>query len=32
VLSIYINNPEFLQQLLDAFEPLALEFTVLEEE
>jgi bacillithiol biosynthesis cysteine-adding enzyme BshC len=32
VLSIYINNPEFLQQLLDAFDPLALEFTVLEEE
>ncbi|MBC6606003.1 bacillithiol biosynthesis cysteine-adding enzyme BshC [Hymenobacter sp. BT188] len=32
VLSIFINNPEFLQQLLDAFDPLALEFTVLEEE
>ncbi|GAB2458593.1 putative cysteine ligase BshC [Hymenobacter qilianensis] len=32
VLSIVINNPEFLQQLLDSFEPLALEFTVLEEE
>jgi bacillithiol biosynthesis cysteine-adding enzyme BshC len=32
VLSILINNSEFLQQLLDAFDPLALEFTVLEEE
>ena len=32
VLSILINNPGFIQQLLDAFEPLALEFTVLEEE
>ncbi|MBW3131195.1 bacillithiol biosynthesis cysteine-adding enzyme BshC [Hymenobacter profundi] len=32
VLSVYINNPNFLQQLLDTFEPLALEFTVLEEE
>lgn len=32
VLSIYINNPEFLRQLLEAFDPLALEFTVLEEE
>jgi len=32
VLSVLINNPEFLNQLLEAFEPLALEFTVLEEE
>ena len=32
VLNILINNPEYIQQLLDAFEPLALEFTVLEEE
>ena len=32
VLSILINNPEFLPQLLDTFDPLALEFTVLEEE
>ncbi|WP_345125416.1 bacillithiol biosynthesis cysteine-adding enzyme BshC [Hymenobacter antarcticus] len=32
VLSILINNPGFIQDLLDAFEPLALEFTVLEEE
>ncbi|HEX8329170.1 MAG TPA: bacillithiol biosynthesis cysteine-adding enzyme BshC [Hymenobacter sp.] len=32
VLSILINNPGFIEQLLDAFEPLALEFTVLEEE
>ena len=32
VLSILINNPGFIKQLLDAFEPLALEFTVLEEE
>ncbi|GAB2773305.1 bacillithiol biosynthesis cysteine-adding enzyme BshC [Hymenobacter luteus] len=32
VLSILINNPQFIQQLLDAFDPLALEFTVLEEE
>ena len=32
VLSILINNPEFIRQLLDAFEPLALKFTVLEEE
>ncbi len=32
VLSVLINNPEFIQQLLEAFEPLALEFTVLEEE
>jgi bacillithiol biosynthesis cysteine-adding enzyme BshC len=32
VLSIVINNPDFIRQLLDAFEPLALEFTVLEEE
>ena len=32
VLSILINNPEFIKQLLEAFEPLALEFTVLEEE
>ena len=32
VLSILINNPAFIKQLLDAFEPLALEFTVLEEE
>ncbi|SMB94613.1 conserved hypothetical protein-like [Hymenobacter roseosalivarius DSM 11622] len=31
VLSILINNPAFIQQLLDAFDPLALEFTVLEE-
>jgi bacillithiol biosynthesis cysteine-adding enzyme BshC len=32
VLSILINNPDFIRQLLDAFDPLALEFTVLEEE
>ena len=32
VLSILINNPGFIEQLLEAFEPLALEFTVLEEE
>ncbi|GAA4368003.1 bacillithiol biosynthesis cysteine-adding enzyme BshC [Hymenobacter saemangeumensis] len=32
VLSILINNPGFIEQLIDAFEPLALEFTVLEEE
>jgi len=32
VLSILINNPDFIQQLIEAFEPLALEFTVLEEE
>lgn len=31
VLSILINNPGFIGQLLDAFEPLALESTVLEE-
>ena len=31
VLSILINNPDFIQDLLDAFEPLKLEFTVLEE-
>ena len=32
VLSIYINNPQFIEQLLAAFDPLALEFTVLEED
>jgi bacillithiol biosynthesis cysteine-adding enzyme BshC len=32
VLSILINNPAFIEQLLAEFEPLALEFTVLEEE
>ena len=32
ILSILINNPQFIEQLLDAFDPLALEFTVLEEE
>ena len=32
VLSILINNPGFIGQLLESFEPLALEFTVLEEE
>jgi bacillithiol biosynthesis cysteine-adding enzyme BshC len=32
VLSVLINNPAFFEQLLAAFEPLALEFTVLEEE
>ncbi|MBT9391989.1 bacillithiol biosynthesis cysteine-adding enzyme BshC [Hymenobacter sp. NST-14] len=32
VLNILINNPGFINQLLDAFDPLALEFTVLEEE
>ena len=32
VLNILINNPGFIQQLLEAFDPLALEFTVLEEE
>ncbi|MCR5888427.1 bacillithiol biosynthesis cysteine-adding enzyme BshC [Hymenobacter sp. J193] len=32
VLNILINNPGFINQLLEAFDPLALEFTVLEEE
>ena len=32
ILSIYINNPQFIEQLLEAFDPLALEFTVLEED
>lgn len=32
VLSVLINNPNFISQLLEAFDPLALEFTVLEEE
>ena len=32
VLSILLNNPDFIAQLLEAFDPLALEFTVLEEE
>ncbi|MBG8555120.1 bacillithiol biosynthesis cysteine-adding enzyme BshC [Hymenobacter guriensis] len=32
VLNILINNPGFITQLLEAFDPLALEFTVLEEE
>ncbi|WP_310393716.1 bacillithiol biosynthesis cysteine-adding enzyme BshC [Hymenobacter sp.] len=32
VLSILVNNPEFIQDLLAAFDPLALEFTVLVEE
>ncbi|OWP65109.1 bacillithiol biosynthesis cysteine-adding enzyme BshC [Hymenobacter amundsenii] len=32
VLNILINNPDFIHQLLAAFDPLALEFTVLEEE
>ncbi|WP_375416833.1 bacillithiol biosynthesis cysteine-adding enzyme BshC [uncultured Hymenobacter sp.] len=32
VLSVLINNPAFFEQLLAAFEPLALEFTVLEED
>jgi bacillithiol biosynthesis cysteine-adding enzyme BshC len=32
VLSILINNPDFIRQLIDAFEPLNLEFTVVEEE
>ncbi|MBF9141311.1 bacillithiol biosynthesis cysteine-adding enzyme BshC [Hymenobacter properus] len=32
VLSILINNPGFIEQLVEAFEPLALEFTVLTEE
>ncbi|NVO86387.1 bacillithiol biosynthesis cysteine-adding enzyme BshC [Hymenobacter terrestris] len=32
VLNILINNPDFIAQLLDAFDPLALEFTLLEEE
>ncbi len=31
VLSILLNNPAFFEQLLAAFEPLALDFTVLEE-
>ena len=31
VLSILINNPDFIRDLFDAFEPLKLEFTVLEE-
>jgi uncharacterized protein YllA (UPF0747 family) len=32
VLSILTNNPAFVEQLLAAFDPLALEFTVIEEE
>jgi bacillithiol synthase len=32
VLSILTNNPGFIGQLLDAFDPLALQFTVVEEE
>ncbi|WP_400193109.1 bacillithiol biosynthesis cysteine-adding enzyme BshC [Hymenobacter sp. B81] len=32
VLSILINNPAFIEQLLAAFDPLALQFTVIEEE
>lgn len=32
VLNILINNPQFIEQLLAAFDPLALEFTVLEED
>jgi uncharacterized protein YllA (UPF0747 family) len=32
VLSVLINNPAFVEQLLEVFEPLALEFAVLEEE
>ncbi|MCB2378394.1 bacillithiol biosynthesis cysteine-adding enzyme BshC [Hymenobacter sp. BT635] len=32
VLSILINNPAFITQLLAAFEPLALEFAIVEEE
>ena len=31
VLSILINNPGFIAQLLEGFEPLALEFAVVEE-
>ncbi len=31
VLSVLINNPEFINQLLEIFEPLALEFAVVEE-
>jgi uncharacterized protein YllA (UPF0747 family) len=31
VLSVLINNPAFIAQLLEAFEPLALEFAVVEE-
>ncbi|MCC3156374.1 bacillithiol biosynthesis cysteine-adding enzyme BshC [Hymenobacter sp. 15J16-1T3B] len=32
VLSILTNNPGFIAQLVDAFDPLALQFTVIEEE
>jgi len=32
VLSILINNPQFVAQLLEAFEPLALQFAIVEEE
>jgi uncharacterized protein YllA (UPF0747 family) len=32
ILSILTNNPGFITQLLDAFDPLALQFTVIEEE
>ena len=32
VLNVLINSPQFIEQLLAAFDPLALEFTVLEEE
>ncbi|KUG07950.1 bacillithiol biosynthesis cysteine-adding enzyme BshC [Solirubrum puertoriconensis] len=32
VLSIVVNNPSFIDQLVGAFDPLALEFTVIEEE
>jgi len=32
VLSILINNPQFVAQLQEAFEPLALQFAILEEE
>jgi uncharacterized protein YllA (UPF0747 family) len=32
VLSILINNSGFIEQLLEAFDPLALQFTVIEEE
>ncbi|KAA9333184.1 bacillithiol biosynthesis cysteine-adding enzyme BshC [Hymenobacter busanensis] len=32
VLSILINNPAFIDQLIEAFDPLALQFTIIEEE
>ncbi|QDA60390.1 bacillithiol biosynthesis cysteine-adding enzyme BshC [Hymenobacter jejuensis] len=32
MLSILINNPQFIKQLLEAFDPLALDFVIVEEE